>query len=211
MLQYHMHTLLVYLSVKHKDLSWINTIDTNTFNIYVYANHTISDYSHIFSNEITYTCVPAQVSDTHVILNHIVSNYDKLSDNFIFLNSDCVIRKYIPEFGYKQIKSPFLYGKMNTENNARPQDLLSRQNSRKKFADWLLEFVDADYFLQFKNKQFCVFFDHFIVHSAFIHSRSAEFYRNLLTKTSDLEFESNVKKSWYYIFNIHKIIDQSIN
>lgn len=203
-----MHTLVIYLSVKHNDISWINTIDTNTFNIFVYANYNIGNSSHIFSNEIRYRSAP--VSETHVILSHIINNYDNLSDNFIFINSDCVIRKYIPEFSYRHIKNPFHSAKMNLENNCRPEDLLSRQSSRNKFADWLLEFVDTEYFLQFKisthrrKNTFCIFFDQFVVPSVFIQSRSIEYYRNLLAKTSDPEFECNIKKSWYYIFNIHK-------
>lgn len=201
-----MHTLVIYLSVEHKDLSWINNIDTNRFYIYVYSNYSINNYSNIFSNEIIYYSAP--VSDTRVILNHIINNYDKLSGNLIFINSNCVNQKYIPEFCYKHIRNPFRNTKINVDNNCRPEDLLTRQNSRKKFQDWLIEFVDADYFLQFKKNPFCIFFDEFVVPSAFIHSRSVEYYRNLLSKSSDYEFECNIKKSWYYIFNIHKVIDQ---
>jgi hypothetical protein len=205
-----MHTLLIFLSLKHKEFSWINNIDTNKYYIYVYS--TIDYSSEILSNEIIYEKIDMStpVCETRVILRHIINNYEKIYDNLIFINSDCVNRKYIPEFSYKHIRSPFQNGKMNIENNCRPQDLLSRESGRKKFADWLLEFVDAEYFREFKiNKtgrknRFCIFFDEFVVPSAFIHSRSIEYYRNLLAKTADYEMEYNIKKSWYYIFNIHK-------
>jgi len=223
----------IIVSHYNENLEWIKKLTNNNINnIYIYSkyleqqdhngirkknlniNFNNHEYFINLNKNIIYKNIPNVGRESETYLRYCYENYDNLSLGTIFLQGEPHVdingiyewidhlllpeNKYTPNTSINTIFSgmkdghvPMWYGKCD----------LSEYNC----FTWLRQYIDPELYPYHMKIYFGACFG---VSKDRILSRPRDFYRNLIDKelsTTNPEVAHFCERTWYYIFNCHKI------
>lgn len=194
----------------NENIDWIYNIDTS-INIYLYNKGSNLD---IKLNNVNIINLGNVGRESHIYLYHIIKNYNNLSDIILFTQANYKdhyskdITDYfnlINFFPTERIK----YNFRNFENG------VYTNIENLCFKDWLKKYIDVDIDNYYKEDEllYCKYGGIFSIKKENILSRSINYYKNLIYQLyyKNPEVGHYFERSWYYIFNIHRINVETVN
>jgi len=187
----------------NENLSWLENIDINKDNVYIYSKNGVKYEENVYKNNILLENIGRE---SHTYLHYIVNNYNNLNDFTVFVqgrfDDHVSLDKLFTE------KTEFI--SCEYEENFRLDEwkgILNKNKYDLNLDQWIKKFVEPnmdEYTLSKKIywKPGAIF----TIPKNKILSRPIEFYEILLNQLDNINPEEGhfFERSWYYIFNLHK-------
>lgn len=207
-----------------ENLDWIRNISLlDLSNVYIYSkDSTIPKHGVCDLPIVRHKYLPNIGRESHTYITHCIDNYNNLDDFIIFLQGDSMVHginpKVINSWIEQSKRSDFMY-----TNNFREYPLnwglrngrldhwyTPTQKSKYNMDDWFKEYITTDHIEKYR-----IYYNGiFGVSKKLIQSRPIQDYRIILNNelsTINPEAGHYMERSWYYLFNIHKLAKNDSN